>query len=53
VEAHGQQKQSTGSKKKSGDNHMRQYKDNKKGNKPNPNQKKGAEDRRTKNKPID
>jgi len=53
VNAHGQKKQSTGSTKKSGDNHMRQYKNNKKGNKPNPNQRKGAEQRRTNNKPID
>jgi len=53
VNAHGQKKQSTGSTKKSGDNHMRQYKNNKKGNRPNPNQRKNAEQRRTKNKPID
>jgi RHS repeat-associated protein len=53
VNAHGQKKQSTGSTKKSGDNHMRQYKNNKKGNSKNPNQKKGAEQRRTNNKPID
>jgi RHS repeat-associated protein len=53
VDAHGQKKQSTGSKKKSGDNHMRQYKNNKKGNNRNRNQRRGAEDRRTKNKPID
>jgi RHS repeat-associated protein len=53
VEAHAQKKQSTGSLKKSGDNHMRQFKNNKKGNTPNKNQRKGAEERRTKNKPID
>jgi RHS repeat-associated protein len=53
VDAHGKQKQSTGSKKKSGDNHMRQYKNYKKGNKENPNKRKGAEDRRMKNKPND
>jgi hypothetical protein len=53
VDAHAQKKQSTGSKKKTGDNHMRQYKNNKKGNKPNPNQRDGAEGRRLKNKPID
>ena len=53
LDAHGQKKQSTGSTKKSGDNHMRQYKNNKKGSKENPNKKKGADERRTKNKPID
>lgn len=51
--AHGQRKQSTGSKKKSEDNHMRQYKNYKKGNRPNNNQRKGAEQRRLNNKPID
>jgi RHS repeat-associated protein len=53
VNAHGQKKQSTGSTRKSGDSHMRQYKNNKKGNKENPNKKKGADERRTKNKPKD
>jgi RHS repeat-associated protein len=53
VNAHGQQKQSTGSKKKSGDNHMRPYKNNKKGNNKNPNQQKGVDERKNKAKPID
>jgi hypothetical protein len=43
VNVHGQKKQSTGSRKKSGDNHMRQYKNNKKCNRPNPSQRKRAE----------
>src|SRR6185312_16243903 len=53
VNAHGQKKQSTGSKKAKGDNHMRQYKNYKKGNKKNPNLRHGAEQRRINNKPID
>ena len=51
--AHGKKKQSTGSTKKSGDNHMRQYKNTKKGNNKNRNARKGAERRRNANKPID
>jgi hypothetical protein len=53
LDAHAQKKQSTGSRTKSGDNHMRQYKNYKKGNKKNKNQRKGAGDRRNASKPKD
>jgi len=52
LNAHGLKKQSTGSIKKSGDSHMYQYKNFKKGNNKNPNEKKGAKKRRNANKPI-
>jgi len=52
LNAHGPKKQSTGSTKNN-DNHMRQYKNYKKGNKPNNNIRKGAKDRREKFKPKD